>query len=377
MRSALEQLEEERGIPKEKILGAIEDALVAAYKKDYGKKGQIVRAKFDLASGKVDFYQVKTAVSEEMLNAPNQTGETETSEKEKEEPPALIFNDDQHIMLDEARKIKKDIQPSEELVFPLETKDDYGRIAAQTAKQVIVQRLREAEKHSVLAEYADRVGTIVNGKVQKIERGNVFVDLGRTTGLLSYEEQIPGERYQQGERVRTYLVAVEDTPRGINLRLSRAHPKFIERLFELESPEIANKLVEFKAVAREAGSRSKIAVHSDHSNIDPVGACVGQRGIRVNTVINEIGGEKIDIVEWSADQKTFIENALAPAKISQLILDNDHREAVVEVAADQFSLAVGKRGQNVRLAAKLTDWRIDIKSPAADNLAINHEQPVA
>ncbi|MEK7552774.1 MAG: NusA N-terminal domain-containing protein, partial [Patescibacteria group bacterium] len=229
MRSALEQLEEERGIPKEKILGAIEDALVAAYKKDYGKKGQIVRAKFDLASGKVDFYQVKTAVSEEMLNAPNQTGETETSEKEKEEPPALIFNDDQHIMLDEARKIKKDIQPSEELVFPLETKDDYGRIAAQTAKQVIVQRLREAEKHSVLAEYADRVGTIVNGKVQKIERGNVFVDLGRTTGLLSYEEQIPGERYQQGERVRTYLVAVEDTPRGINLRLSRAHPKFIER----------------------------------------------------------------------------------------------------------------------------------------------------
>ena len=148
-------------------------------------------------------------------------------------------------------------------------------------------------------------------------------------------------------------------------------------MFELESPEIANKLVEFKAVAREAGSRSKIAVHSDHSNIDPVGACVGQRGIRVNTVINEIGGEKIDIVEWSADQKTFIENALAPAKISQLILDNDHREAVVEVAADQFSLAVGKRGQNVRLAAKLTDWRIDIKSPAADNLAINHEQPVA
>ncbi|MBI4136141.1 MAG: transcription termination/antitermination protein NusA [Candidatus Vogelbacteria bacterium] len=375
LRSALEQLEEERGIPQDKILGAIEDALVAAYKKDYGKKTQVVRAKFDLATGKVDFYQVKIAVDEAMLKK-----EEEVEEKTSEEEGRLAslwtpgvqtasvaakikFNEDQHLMLEDAQKIKKDVKPGEELIFPLETKEDYGRIAAQTAKQVIIQRLRAAEKLSVLAEYADKVGEILNGKVQKIERGNVFVDLGRTTGLLPYEEQIPGEHYQQGERVRSYLAAVEETPRGVNLRLSRAHPKFIEKLFELEAPEIANKLVTIKVIAREAGSRAKIAVASTHPNIDPVGACVGQRGIRVNTVINELGGEKIDIIEWTEDPKEFIANALSPAKISQLILNEENREAVAEVVPDQFSLAVGKKGQNVRLAAKLTGWRIDIKSP--------------
>ena len=378
MRSALEQLEEERGIPQEKILGAIEDALVAAYKKDYGKKGQIVRAKFDLNSGKTDFYQVKTVVDESMLapesedgdetpvetkGSPQEETQRTTLEGEAAEPAKIHFNEDQHLMLEDAKKIKKEIKAGEELIFPLETRDDYGRIAAQTAKQVIIQRLREAERVSILAEYADRVGEILVGKVQKMDRGNVFIDLGRTTGLLPYEEQIPGERYQQGERVRTYLSAVEETPRGVNLRLSRANPKFIERLFEIEAPEIANKLVEFKSIAREAGSRTKIAVHSSHSNIDPVGACVGQRGIRVNTVISELGGEKIDIIEWSEKPSEFIEHALAPAKVSKLILNEENREAVVEVEPDQFSLAVGKKGQNVRLAAKLTGWRIDIKAP--------------
>ncbi len=366
LRSSLEQLEEERGIPQDKILGAIEDALTAAYKKDYGKKTQIVRAKFNLATGQVDFYQVKIAVSQEMLESvsgekvePSLEGSTLTSG----EPAKIHFNEDQHLMLEDARKIKKDVQPGEELIFPLEAKEDYGRIAAQTAKQVIIQRLREAEKLSVLAEYANKVGEIINGKVQKIERGNVFVDLGRTTGLLPYEEQIPGEHYHQGERVRAYLAAMEETPRGVNLRLSRAQPKFIEKLFELEAPEIANQLVTIKAIAREAGSRTKIAVASAHPNIDPVGACVGQRGIRVNTVINELGGEKIDIIAWTEDPKEFIANALAPAKINRLILNEENQEAVAEVTPDQFSLAVGKKGQNVRLAAKLTGWRIDIKSP--------------
>ena len=365
LRSALEQLEEERGITQDKIIGAIEDALVAAYKKDYGKKGQIVRAKFDLNTGKVDFYQVKIAVDETMLESeegkkkvsPSEEGLTLKSEKIK-------FNEDQHLMLADAQKIKKDTKSGDELIFPLETKEDYGRIAAQTAKQVIIQRLREAEKVSVLAEYADRIGTILSGKVQKLERGNVFVDLKRTVGLLPYEEQIPGEHYQPGERVRAYLMAVEETPRGINLRLSRGHPKFIEKLFELETPEIANKLVEFKAIAREPGSRTKIAVVSTQANIDPVGACVGQRGIRVNTVINELGGEKIDIIPWSENPRNFIEHALAPAKITNLILNEENREAIAEVEPDQFSLAVGKKGQNVRLAAKLTGWRIDIKTPA-------------
>src|SRR3989344_3454794 len=362
LRSALEQLEEERGIPQAKILGAIEDALVAAYKKDYGKKSQLVRAKFDLNTGVTEFYQVKLVVDEAMLeqdtvkDSPSSEGETLT----------VKFNEDQHLMLEDAQKIKRDVAVGEELIFPLETKDDYGRIAAQTAKQVIIQRIREAERQSVLEEFSNRAGEIVNGKVQKIERGHIFVDLGRVTGLLPYEEQIPNEHYAQGERIKCYLVAVEDTPRGVNLRLSRAQPKFVEKLLALEAPELQNGAVEIKAIAREAGSRTKIAVASRERNIDPVGSCVGQRGVRVNTVISELGGEKIDIIEWSDNPTTMIENALSPATVKNIILNEENREAVVEVIPDQFSLAVGKRGQNVRLAAKLTSWRIDIRAPGME-----------
>ncbi|HYC83175.1 MAG TPA: NusA N-terminal domain-containing protein, partial [Candidatus Paceibacterota bacterium] len=241
LKSALEQLEEERNIPKEKILEAIEDALTAAYKKDYGKKGQIIRAKLDLDSGKTEFYQIKIAVDESIVKFRNP--DEEIIEEEEEEAVSdderAWFNEEHHIMIEDAQKIKKDVQLNEELVFPLETKDDYGRIAAQTAKQVIIQRIREAEKGSILGEYAGKQGDIVNGKVQKIERGNVFVDLGRATGLLPFEEQIPGEFYRQGERIRCYLSLVEETPRGITLRLSRSHPKFIEKLFAIEAPEIA------------------------------------------------------------------------------------------------------------------------------------------
>lgn len=365
LKSALEQLEEERGIPREKIIGAIEDALTAAYKKDYGKKGQIIRARFNLDTGQTDFYQVKIAVDETLVRPADAPEETNLEENQGE--PLPRFNEEHHIWLDDAKKIKQNVLLNEELIFPLETKDDYGRIAAQTAKQVIIQRIREAEKISVLEEYADREGQIVNGKVQKIERGNVLVDLGRTTGNLPYDEQIPGEHYRQGERIKAYLMKVEETPRGINLRLSRAHPKFIERLFEMETPEIGGGAVEFKAVAREAGGRTKIAVASSDRNVDPVGSCVGQRGVRVNTVIAELGGEKIDIIEWSDNIPEFIENALSPAKIQKIELNEENREAKITVDPDQFSLAVGKGGQNVRLAAKLTGWKIDINSPAAEN----------
>jgi len=376
LKSALEQLEEERGISQEKVLGAIEDALTAAYKKDYGKKGQIIRAKFDLSTGKTEFYQVKIAVDETMLKPEDETEAEPTEIKEGVVDERVRFNEEHHIMIDDARKIKKDVQVNEELIFPLETKDDYGRIAAQTAKQVIIQRIREAEKQSVLAEYSDRGGEIVNGKVQKIERGNVFVDLGRATGLLAREEQIPGEYYRQGERIKAYLYSVEETPRGINLRLSRAHPKFVEELFAVEAPEIANKVVEIKAIAREAGSRTKIAVFSNDNNIDPVGSCVGQRGARVNTVIAELGGEKIDIIEWSANAEEFIMNSLSPAKINKVTLFAEENRAQVEVDADQFSLAVGKGGQNARLAAKLTGWKIDIIAPPGEDKKgiINQEQ---
>jgi transcription termination/antitermination protein NusA len=367
--SVLDQLEEERGIPKEKILEAIEAALATAYKKEYGKKGQIVRAKFDLSSGATEFFQVKIVVDQSQIIVPNEDGTLpEIPEIAEDEPEKVIFNSEHHILLEDAKKMKKDAQINDELVFPLEMKDDYGRIASQTAKQVIIQKIREAEKISVLGEFGKREGEIVSGTVQRIERGNIFVDMGRASGLLPYEEQIPGERYRQGERIRAYLYRVEETPRGIFLRLSRSHPKFLVKLFEAEAPELTNNTVEIKAVAREAGSRTKLAVFSNDSHIDPVGSLVGQRGVRVTTITSELGGEKIDITEWSSDPKLFIEGALKPANILSINIDEANKTARVQVTEDQQSLAIGKGGQNVRLAAKLTGWRIDIQSVKGDNV---------
>ena len=277
----------------------------------------------------------------------------------------MYFNPEHHILLEDAKKIKKGVAAGEELVFPLEAKEDFSRIAAQTAKQVIIQKLREAEKVSVLGEYGKKEGEIVVGSVQRMERGNIFIDMGRATAILPYEEQIPGEKYKQGERVRAYLYKVEETPKGIFLKLSRSHPKFLEELFKQEAPEVASGTVVMKAIAREAGSRSKVAVQSIDEHIDPVGSLVGQRGVRVATVMSELGGEKIDIIEWSADQKRFIEDALSPAKVLDIKIDEMEKKAVVEVSPDQQSLAIGKGGQNVRLAAKLTGWKIDIHSTAA------------
>ena len=262
-------------------------------------------------------------------------------------------------------------------MFPLEDKADYSRIAAQTAKQVIMQKIREAEKVSVLGEYGRREGEIVTGTVQRIERGNIFVDMGRATGLLAYEEQIPGERYGQGERVRAYMYRVEDSGKGVFLRLSRSHPKFLEKLFEAEAPELATGTVVVKSIAREAGSRTKIAVASTDEHIDPVGSMVGQRGVRVATVMSELGGEKIDVIEWSADPKKFIEEALSPAKILSIDINETDKSAKVAVSPDQQSLAIGKGGQNVRLAAKLTGWRIDIQSDgSAEPLATASATPI-
>ena len=323
-KSALEQLEEERKIPKEKILDAIEQAMAAAYKKDYGKKGQIIRAKFDLETGKTDFYQVKIVVDESIAILSPAKGEEigggEYSLKD-EVDERVHFNPEHHILLEDARKIKKGVELNDEIIFPLEAKEDYGRIAAQTAKQVIIQKIREAERTSIIDEYGTKEGQIISGIVQKVERGNVYIDFNRATGILPAEEQIPGEYRERGQRVRAYLYSVEDTPRGINLRLSRTHPKFIEKLFAQEAPEIENGVVEIKSVAREAGARSKIAVFSNDEHIDPVGSCVGQKGTRVNTVTAELGGEKIDIIPWSADSKVFVTNALSPAKVISVEID--------------------------------------------------------
>lgn len=359
--SVLAQLEEERGIPQAKILEAIELALATAYKKEYGKKGQIVRAKFDTNTGKTEMFQVKIVVDEStVLMEEPEDGEPLPEGME-------VYNPEHHIMLSDARRIKRDAVLGEELVFPLEAQEDYSRIAAQTAKQVIMQKIREAEKVSVLGEYGKREGEIVSGTVQRIERGNIFIDMGRATGLLPYEEQIPGERFGQGERIRAYLYRVEESGKGVFLRLSRSHPKFLEKLFEAETPEIANGTVTIKSIAREAGSRTKIAVASVDSHIDPVGSMVGQRGVRVSTVMSELGGEKIDIIEWSEDPKKFIEDALSPAKTISVDINEAEKQASVTVSEDQQSLAIGKGGQNVRLAAKLTGWKIDIKSISPTN----------
>lgn len=367
--SVIDQLEEERGIPRAKMIEAVEASLATAYKREYGKRGQIVRAHFDISTGKTEFFQVKIVVDESRVRMDEPT-EEEVAARERGEvsDERVRFNPEHHILIEDARRIKKDAQLDEELVFPLEEKVDFGRIAAQTAKQVIIQKIREAEKASILEEFGGRQGEIVSGVVQRMERGNLFVDLGRAFGVMPYDEQIPGERYRPGERVRAYLYLVEESPRGTFLRLSRSHPKFLEKLFALETPELASGSVTVKGVAREAGSRSKIAVASSDPHIDPVGSLVGQRGVRVSTVMSELGGEKIDVIEWSEDTKQFIEDALSPAKILSITLDEGTHTATVEVSSDQQSLAIGRGGQNVRLAAKLTGWRIDIKSMKGETL---------
>ncbi len=368
--SVVDQLEEERGIPKEKSLEAIAMALATAYKKEYGKKGQIIRASFDSASGGVEFWQVKVVVSkDQVIMEGDEEMDHEDLKNTAVEDIKIRFNPEQHMLIEDARKIKRDVEVGEELVFPLEAKADFGRIAAQTAKQVIIQKIREAEKVSVMAEFGQKEGDIVAGIVERVERGVVYVNMGRALGIIPYEEQIPSEHWKTGDRIRAFLYAVEETPKGIVLKLSRSHPKFLAKLFETEAPEIVQGVVEIKAIAREAGSRSKVAVISHDSHIDPIGSMVGQRGVRVSTVTSELSGEKIDIVEWNEDPALFIEEALSPAEVVSLELDETAHRAIVTVTEDEQSLAIGKGGQNVRLAAKLTGWKIDIKSTGGAEVA--------
>ena len=358
--SVLDQLEEDRGIGRDKVIEAIEFALASAYKKEYGKKGQIIKAKFNLNSGDVEFAQVKIVVDKESVIMDEET-------EKDEEDVRVRYNPEHHILVEEAKLLKGDVVIDEEIVFPLEKRDDFGRIAAQTAKQVIMQKIREAEKTSVLAQFGQSEGDIVSGTVERMERGSVYLDMGRAVGFLPYEEQIPGEHFKQGERVRAYLLKVEDGQRGVFIKLSRSHPKFLEALFKAEVPELSQEVVEIKSIAREAGSRSKIAVYSEDDHIDPVGSLVGQRGVRVSTIMSELGGEKIDIIEWSEDVTRFIEDALSPAAVVEVqIIDEEEKRAKVLVGEDQQSLAIGKGGQNVRLAAKLTGWKIDIISVTPD-----------
>lgn len=363
MKTALEALGEERKISKEKVIDAIEQAFAAAYKKDYGKKGQIVRARMDVDTGKLDFYQVKIVVDETLVRIVNQ----ETEHEDYDENDSRVrYNDEHHIFLADAQMIKSGAVLEDEVIFPLEEHTDFSRIAAQTAKQVIMQKIREAEQEVILAEFGAKEGDIITGTVDKIERGLVSIAIGRAFAVMTPEEQIPGEYHRRGERIKAYLYKVEQGPRGISIRVSRTHPKLIEALFAMECPEIANGTVEIKAIAREAGQRTKIAVLSHDTSIDPVGACVGQKGVRVSAVMSELHGEKIDIIPWDEDPALFVANSLAPARVFDILIDEEQHMAEVDVPEDQLSLAIGRGGQNVRLAAKLTGWRIDIKGSEAE-----------
>lgn len=359
--SALNQISEEKGISSEKVLETIEMALAAAYKKEYGEKGQIIRAQFNPKTGDVKFFQIKIVVDESMLKPELEEGQEEIAvESETEEGEKKIrFNEERHIMLGDAKKIQKEIDVNGEIEFPLEAREDFGRIAAQTAKQVIIQRIREAEREAIWNEYKDKEGELVSGIIQRIENNNIFIDLGKTIAFFPKEEQVYSERYNLGSRMKFYILGVNTDAKGPNIILSRSHPKMISRLFELEVPEIGAGTVEIKAIAREAGSRTKIAVSSNEEGIDPVGSCVGQKGTRVTAVISEISGEKIDIIEWSEDPEAFVGNAMSPAKVTQIEILPRH-VAKVYVPENQLSLAIGKNGQNVRLAAKLTGFKIDV-----------------
>lgn len=372
---------EERGISRATMIDAIENAMATAYKKEYGKRGQVVRSKLDMTTGVMSFEQVKTVVDETMVRFPTPEEEEEevNPHKEEETPEGELprYDAEKHILIEDARRISRSAELGSEIVFPLEPQDDFGRIAAQTAKQVVIQKIREAEKLSILDEFGNKKGEIVSGVVQRAERGSLFIDLGRATGIIPYEEQIPGERYRPGERIRAYLNTVDEGFRGVYLRLSRANPKFIVKLFELEAPELAAGSIEVKNLAREAGSRTKIAIASVDPHVDPVGSLVGQRGVRVSTVMSEIGGERIDIIEWSEDPKAFIKEALSPATVLDVELDEAEHRAKVTVSEDQQSLAIGRGGQNVRLAAKLTGWNIDINSTGspAEEVSATPESP--
>ncbi len=376
--TAIKQLCEEKNLDYKLVIAAIELALAAAYRKDYGERNQNIRVKFNPDTGSSEIFDVKTVVENlpeqeeaEMLQNlynPNvkelrkeearvgfYVAEEETTEEGKKK-----FNPKTDIQIKEAMILKHEAKVGEEIVTDLPIPESYGRMAAQTAKQVIIQKLREMERDMVFGEFKGKEKEVVSGIIQRREGRFVFVDLGKAIGLLPAEEQIFNERYNPNDRIKVYIKEVREGHKGPEIILSRRSEEILKKIFYLEIPEVANGLVEIKEVAREAGSRSKVAIYTEAENVDPVGSCVGQRGSRIQTIISELGGEKIDIIEYSEDQSKFIANALAPAKVISIELEEAEHKAIVKVASDKLSLAIGKNGQNVRLAARLTGWKIDI-----------------
>lgn len=369
----LQQLEEEKGVKKDQIIEAIGSALASAYKKEFGKRGQVIRGTFDLDSGKTEYVQVKTVVDKNEVIILEEGEVIPEHEVIDEESQKVRYNSEQHIFLEQARLIKANTQVGDELIFPLEHKTDFSRVAAQTAKQVIIQKIREAEKGFLSEQFGDKYGKIISGTVQRVERGTIFVDLGKAEGTIPFTEQIRNERYKTGDRISGYLYSIDEGGRGgVSLKISRTHPELLRRLFEREVPELNDKTIELKAIAREPGMRSKVAVWSRDEDVDPIGALVGQNGSRVQTVTSELSGERIDIIEWSEDMEDFIRQALSPAEILSLTISEEAgvKKALVKVSEDQFSLAIGRGGQNVRLAARLTGHKIDIQQVDAQGNVI-------
>lgn len=372
---AINQICEEKGISMEKAFEIVEAALASAYKKDYGKRGEVIQVELDKKSGNIKVFQVKTVAeqTEETEMKKNTEEKKEQGNKEEKEQTKKRFNPDRNLTIEEAKEYKKDPQMGDEIRIQLPSRNEFGRIAAQTAKQVMIQKIREAEKEAVYDEFKNKEGEVVNGIIQRIEGKNVFVDIGKAVGVLYPSEQIVSEFYRTGQRLKVYIMKVEKDGKEASLILSRTSSSIIGKLFELEVPEIFSKTVEIKSIAREAGSRTKVAVHSNEEGIDPVGSCVGQRGTRIQTIINELGGEKVDIIEWSGDTRKYIQHALSPAKISRIEINENRKSATAYVAEDQLSLAIGKQGQNVRLAAKLTGWKIDILEAKKEEKPVEEE----
>jgi len=368
---AINQICEEKGIPKEKAMEIVEAALAAAYKKDYGEKGQVIEARFDEVTGEVRAFQVKTVA--EMTGDEDEEDEDEEELGEDDEPKKK-FNPEKNMTMEEAERHNKNAKIGDEIRIELPPHNEFGRIAAQTAKQVMIQKIREAEKEAVFEEFKDKQGEVVNGTVQRIEGRNVLIDIGKAVGILYPGDQISGERYQIGQRLKVYISKVSQETKEANLVLSRTSEEIVKKLFELEVPEIYAGTVEIKAVAREAGSRSKVSVSSNEEGIDPVGSCVGQRGARIQTIINELSGEKIDIIEWDGDAKKYIQHALSPAKVLSILIDEEKKTATAFVEEDQLSLAIGRQGQNVRLATKLTGWKIDVVKKERESILADKEE---
>jgi len=375
--AAIKQLCEEKNLDYKSVIAAVELALAAAYRKDYGERNQNIRVKFDPVTGNSQIFDVKTVVDNlpeaeeaEMLKNlynpnPKEVRKEETRlepvvEEEPSEEGKKKFNPKTDIQLKEAQILKHEASIGEEIATDLPIPESYGRMAAQTAKQVIIQKLREMERDMIFSEFKGKEKEVVSGIVQRREGRFIFVDLGKAIGLLPAEEQIYSERYNPNDRIKVFIKEVREGHKGPEIILSRRAEEILRKVFYLEIPEIANGLVEIKAVAREAGSRSKVAIWTDADNVDPVGSCVGQRGSRVQTIISELGGEKIDIIEYNEDAAKFVANSLAPAKVLSIELDNAEHKAIVKVSPDKLSLAIGRAGQNVRLAARLTGWKIDI-----------------